>query len=188
MDALRVKAQIEKFLAGKYTKAVDNFCLYQWLERCAYHKWADLGINLHKYIQQEQFEKSYQDRIQFLARELHRHLSERPKVSGLSELIKQKPRNRRPRGRITNSTIFRSFIIETLIDLGGSGRTKTIARTVEQKMKDILNEEDYTIRASDGQPVWYNTMNWERHHMIKDGILKKNPSWGVWQLGEKFVR
>jgi hypothetical protein len=325
MDGPRVKANIERFLLGQYKHSVDNFCLYQWMERCVYHKWAELGLNLYKFIHVEKFDKTYRERIQYLAKDLQRQLSDQPGQRHPTELLKshisytfrgsrkncstaidvlhrileefaqmdssflqkfisrkhgnrrryvspnksdlypgrpdlstqsrqlsngwwmgtnygkmniariielacdvavvsygtdlivelggsvgplnrvsaRKPktvhetglwrvlnssRSRRPRGQITNTAVFRPVIIEALKELGGVGKLRTIVQMVEHKMKEVLTDADYVIRPSDGRPVWYNTMNWQRYIMVQEGILKNNSPRGVWELHDEFLK
>ena len=324
MDGPRVKVNIERFLSGQYKRSVDDFCLYQWMERCVYHKWLELGLNLYKFIHLEKFDKTYRERIQYLAKDLQRQLSDQPSPSPPIELAKSQISytfrgtrknfstaidvlhsiieefaqidssflqkfvsrkhgrqrryissnkddlypgrpdlsrqsrqlsngwwigtnynkmtiariielacdvegvhygseltaelgdsagplkrvrtrkvnaiqetglrsilnhvRRRPPGQITNTEVFRPVIIETLNELNGAGKLRTIALMVERKMKDILTEADYMIRPSDGKPVWYNTMNWQRYIMVQEGILKKYSPRGVWELNNEYFK
>jgi hypothetical protein len=187
LDEKSIKSQINRYLSGKYKRSVDDFCLYQWFERCVYHGWIEMGMNLLKFIHRENYEQTYKDRIYYLSRDLQRQLREKPASSLPQKRPKSRERKNRPRGQITSRKVFRTFIIETLKELNGRGRLLTIAKIVEGKMRDILTDKDYKIRPSDGRPVWYNTMNWERFKMVEDGIIKNGTSRGIWELDERYL-
>jgi hypothetical protein len=187
LDENSIKTQINRYLSGKYKRSVDNFCLYQWFERCVYHGWIEMGMNLLKFIHLENYEQTYKDRINYLSRDLHRLLGEQPSSSNSQKQQYFRKRKYRPRGQITSSKAFRPAIIETLKELDGRGRVLIIAKIVERKMRDILTEEDYKIRPSDGRPVWYNRMNWERFEMVQDGIIKNDTSRGIWELDDRYL-
>lgn len=183
MDALRVRTHIEKFLAGRYVKPVDDFCLYQWLERCAHHGWDELGLNLLKFVNSGAFEKGYQDRIQYLSSELHKRPAvQKPRVTMLASSCQRQGKRRRP-GEKTPQPSFRSVIIEVLKARGGRARVRDVAEMVERRMGSRFTEADLETTSS-GSTVWYNTMCWERQSMITDGVLRDDSRHGMWELAD----
>jgi hypothetical protein len=73
------RRKILRFLKGKPSKDVDAFCLYQWVERCHYHGWWDLGVSLGSYIPPNSLSDHYYQRINFLLKECRNHFKPIPK-------------------------------------------------------------------------------------------------------------
>jgi len=182
MDALQVRTHIERFLAGKYLKPVDDFCLYQWLERCCYHGWVELGLNLLRFMNNAAFDKRYQDRIQYLTSDLHKKPVEPKVTANTHHTNHQNQSNKRRRvGEKTPQSAFRPIIIDVLKAKGGRARVKDIAETVKRQMRSQFTEADLEINSS-GSTVWYNTMCWEREKMVLSGILRDDSHHGIWEL------
>jgi len=90
------------------------------------------------------------------------------------------------RGQRTPEHAFRKPILESLVEMGGSGRVGDVLARVEERMQGILNEADFGHRASDNKnPRWHNTANWARNSMVRDGLLKANSSRGIWEISGK---
>ena len=70
---------------------------------------------------------------------------------------------------------FRLPILETIIEMGGSGHVDAIIKKVGQKMKDILNEYDYKHLESDNSYRWVKSVQWCKYTMVKEGLLKIKP-------------
>lgn len=184
MDAPRVRVHIEKFLAGKYVKHVDQFGLYQWLERCAYHGWVALGLNLLKFIHMESFDKGYQGRIQYLSTELHKRPLGNPERDREHKYVHRNRGKKRRVGEKTTQSVFRPMIVAALQERGGRARTREVASLVERMMEGRFTEADIETMTS-GSTVWYNTMCWERESMMADGLLRKDSPHGFWELMEQ---
>jgi hypothetical protein len=92
-----------------------------------------------------------------------------------------------PRGERTRQEDFRQPILQALYEKGGPARAADVLDRVEQIIGSKLNDIDRAI-LKQGETRWRNTAQWERSAMVDDGLLKKNSSWGVWELTEKGVR
>jgi hypothetical protein len=72
-DTLR---QIHRFLKGKYRKEVDAFCIYQWVDRCYFHGWWDLGVKLVSSIPPNSLNQEYHKRLEYLLSECRSKLKD----------------------------------------------------------------------------------------------------------------
>ncbi|MBI4596106.1 MAG: hypothetical protein HY730_06975 [Candidatus Tectomicrobia bacterium] len=63
------RRKIIKFLKGKINKDIDVFCVYQWIDRCHFHGWWDLGMKLSPSVPPNSLDKHYHQRLDFLIRE-----------------------------------------------------------------------------------------------------------------------
>jgi hypothetical protein len=85
------------------------------------------------------------------------------------------------KGIKTPQTAYRRPILEALVELGGRSEVNKVLKLVESKMKGILNEVDYQpIRT--GGIRWRNTAQWERHVMVKEGLLSSTSPDGIWEI------
>ena len=87
------------------------------------------------------------------------------------------------RGIRTPEREFRQPILRALNELGGSARLNDVLNRVEQLMKGTLKEVDYE-KLSSNTPRWRNTAQWARNSMAKEGLLKQDSPWGVWEITE----
>lgn len=58
--------EIQRFLKGKYRKDIDAFDIYQWIDRCYFHGWWDLGVKLASSIPPNSLNQEYHKRLEFL--------------------------------------------------------------------------------------------------------------------------
>lgn len=92
---------------------------------------------------------------------------------------------RLPKGLRTPEDKFRLPILETLHEMGGSGQIKDVLSRVYEKMKENLNEYDLkTLPSSPETPRWFNTAQWCRAQMVKEGLLRSNSPYGVWEIDD----
>ncbi|MFN3467237.1 MAG: winged helix-turn-helix domain-containing protein [Candidatus Brocadiales bacterium] len=92
---------------------------------------------------------------------------------------------RRPRiPGVTKQSLYRKPILETLLEMGGSGDKNAVLGRVHEKMKGKFNSADYE-KTSTGEVRWENTAAWERFKMVKDGLLKADSPRGIWEITEK---
>jgi|SRR6516164_3951867 hypothetical protein len=82
---------------------------------------------------------------------------------------------------------FRQPLLETLRDLGGKSAVKIIREKMEPKVAPRLSEADYAP-VSTGEPRWWNAVCWERHDLVREGLLKDDSERGVWELSERGRR
>ena len=63
---------------------------------------------------------------------------------------------------------------------------KDVLELVEKKMKGILNEYDYRPLPSDPKSIrWRNTVQWCRNSLVREGLLKNDSPYGIWEISEK---
>jgi alkyl hydroperoxide reductase subunit AhpF len=94
-------------------------------------------------------------------------------------------RERLPRGLRTPEHAFRRPILEALVEMGGRAPVDKVLELVEIKMKGVLNDYDYQPLPSTPRHVrWKNAAQWERVTMVKDGLLKKDSPYGIWEITE----
>ncbi|RLC07108.1 MAG: hypothetical protein DRH43_11980, partial [Deltaproteobacteria bacterium] len=74
MNKEKQRRQILRFLKGKGNRDVDAFCIYQWIERCHFHGWWDLTLNLATSIPPNSLDSHYHKRLDFLLAECRRNL------------------------------------------------------------------------------------------------------------------
>lgn len=123
----------------------------------------------------------------------------RDKVRGLqkewenifSARVPRKPSKRRSferlqRGLRTTEDAFRRPILETLLEMGGTGQVEKVLDQVGEKMKAILNDYDRQPLPSDpGTVRWRNTAQWCRNSMVQEGLLKADSPHGVWEISDR---
>jgi len=88
-------------------------------------------------------------------------------------------------GQKTKQVEYRTPILQTLENLGGSGNVNEVLDCVYKKMKDFLVPVDLEKLPSTRQIRWRDTAIWERYYMIKEGLLKSDSPRGIWEISEK---
>ena len=74
-------------------------------------------------------------------------------------------------------------IIEVLVEMGGSGKSRDVVRRVGEKLSHKLTAAD-RARIESGFIRWKNRAYWSRKRMVNEGLLepKENVPYGVWKL------
>jgi hypothetical protein len=83
------------------------------------------------------------------------------------------------RGEITSQSEYTLPILESLIEIGGSGKSRDILNKVFSKMKHKLKEKDLEKLPSGTDIRWKNLARWERKNLIDKGYLKKDSPRGI---------
>ncbi|MFH0862621.1 MAG: winged helix-turn-helix domain-containing protein [Candidatus Altiarchaeota archaeon] len=127
-------------------------------------------------------------------RKIHCHVFEpmhstspfKTKKTTSTELASTPELKRMKRGEITTQLTYRMPILETLLEMGGRGKTKEVLDSIGVKMKGILKAVDYTKQPSGFDIRWRNTAAWERQQMTTDGLLKssKESGRGFWEISD----
>jgi len=73
------RRKILSFLDKGSNKDIDSFCIYQWIERCHFHGWWDLAVDLGAHVPPNSLDKNYHRRLDFILRECRERRNERPK-------------------------------------------------------------------------------------------------------------
>jgi restriction system protein len=94
-------------------------------------------------------------------------------------------RGRLQRGMRTPESTFRQPILKALVEKGGSARIGDVLTRVEQIMKGTLKAVDFEpLPSQPDSHRWRNTAAWERNNMVKEGLMKSNSPYGVWEITE----
>jgi len=111
---------------------------------------------------------------------------EAPEIAIADRLFGTRKRVRRRRQPVnkTPERAYRVPILEALEQLGGRGHTQEVLDIVYEKMKDRLTEDDLKPLPSGGEMRWRNTAQWERHNMVREGVLRDDSPKGVWEITE----
>ncbi|MGD6810511.1 MAG: winged helix-turn-helix domain-containing protein [Candidatus Bathyarchaeia archaeon] len=72
-------------------------------------------------------------------------------------------------------------ILETLIEMGGSGKASIVLSQVFEKMKNRLKEKDLETLPK-GVVRWRDAANWERTRLKGQGYIKKGLPNGIWEI------
>lgn len=104
----------------------------------------------------------------------------------VQEIVSKKFFGKRKKGEITAHTAFYRAILESLVELGGSAKTKVVLDRVGEKMHDILKPLDSAVLPSDGKSIrWRNAAQWARNTMVnEDGRMKKTKN-GIWEISDE---
>jgi restriction system protein len=90
------------------------------------------------------------------------------------------------RGVRTSEDAYYRPILQSLLDLGGSGRTSTVLDLVGEKMGTILKQVDFApLSSQPNEPRWKNTAKWARNSLVQDGRMSPDSPHGVWTITEK---
>lgn len=104
----------------------------------------------------------------------------------VQEIVSKRFFGKRKKGEVTPHTAYYRPILEALVEMGGSGKTKSVLDRVGEKMKGKLKPLDYEPHKSDGKSIrWRNSAQWARNTMVnQDGRMKKSKT-GTWEISAK---
>jgi hypothetical protein len=105
----------------------------------------------------------------------------------VQEIVSKRFFGKKRKGEITPHADYYRPILEALVEMGGSGKTKLVLDRVGEKMKGVLKPIDYEAHKSDEKQIrWRNSAQWARNTMVNDdGRMKKGSLNGVWEISEK---
>lgn len=90
-------------------------------------------------------------------------------------------RQRRSTKPKTGSERLRAEILIALQELNGRAHLQDVLENIENRMRDEFLPGDLEQRSG-GEVVWRNNVCWERHKMVKEGMLSSNSPRGIWEL------
>jgi hypothetical protein len=90
-----------------------------------------------------------------------------------------------PTGPITPQPEYTIPILESLIELGGSGRVNEVLVKIYSKMRDRLKPADLEPLPSGKDIRWKNHARWQRYNLKEEGYLKSDSPSGIWEISEK---
>jgi len=104
----------------------------------------------------------------------------------VQQIVSKRFFGRRPSGDITPQIEYCCYIMEVLVEMGGTGKTDDVLEGVGKKMKPVLKPKDYEPHKSDAKQIrWRNTAQWARNLMVnEDGRMKKKSPRGVWEISD----
>ena len=103
----------------------------------------------------------------------------------VQEIVSKRFFGKRKKGEVTPHFEFYRAILESLVEMGGSGKTALVLDRVGEKMKPVLKPLDFGFLPSDGKSIrWRNSAQWARNTMVnEDGRMKKTKN-GIWEISE----
>jgi hypothetical protein len=130
---------------------------------------------------------SLKEKVEGIATEWGELENLRDKASpAVQEIVSKRFFGKKKKGEITPHSAYCPFILQALIEMGGSGKTRHVLDRVGEKMKHILKPIDYEVLPSDGKTIrWRNSAQWARDKMSnKDGRMTERND-GIWEISEK---
>jgi len=124
------------------------------------------------------------------AEKVHIHMFEPiHALKRLAERTGKKESGTRARtGEITSQADYTRPILESLIEMGGSGRMFSVLGMVLQKMKDKMTSKDLEKLPTGPGVRWKNKAQWERQRLKTEGYLKKDSPRGIWEITDEGRR
>lgn len=90
----------------------------------------------------------------------------------------------RVRGAIPQKE-YRIPILEALVEKEGKAEQKEVFDIIEQKMGGMFGNLDIAILRDGYTKRWQKNAAFQRLRMVREGLLKSNSPWGVWEITEK---
>lgn len=84
--------------------------------------------------------------------------------------------------------IYRRPILRALVSLGGRGPTGQVLERVQQSLKNNLRPADLEELPSKQRLRWQENAEWERYHMVKEGLLARGSPRGIWEITDEGRR
>jgi hypothetical protein len=105
----------------------------------------------------------------------------------VQKVISKKFFGHRKSGEITNMPEFFQPLMESLVEMGGSGKLNEVLDRIGEKMKDQLRPKDWEPHKSPPHQIrWRNTAEWARNHMVNESdLMKKGSKRGIWEISTK---
>lgn len=90
--------------------------------------------------------------------------------------------------QLTGKTLLRSWILLSLLELGGEGSRGEVLDHIEARFGDLLSQGDLTPVTSRPHEVkWRNNASWEKANLIREGLVeaysKRNDPWKLTEAG-----
>jgi restriction system protein len=99
--------------------------------------------------------------------------------------VRRRNLGRLKQGTKTPEAEFALPILEALVELGGSADIKETLARVHEKLRDRLRPVDHERLPSNPDQVrWYNTAQWCRHTLVKQGLMLPVRRVGVWEISD----
>lgn len=104
----------------------------------------------------------------------------------VQQIVTKRFFGKRKKGEITPQDDYIPYLLEALVELGGSGKTKEVIDLVGEKMKKLLKPVDYEAHKSDSKSIrWRNSIQWARNTLVNDWGFMEKSKHGIWLISEK---
>lgn len=161
MDGESQKRKIRRFLKGSIKDGIDAFCIYQWIERCHYQEWWQMGVALGSHIQPNSLNKDYQKRLEFILSECRRHydLEKKAKDATIREIME------------SLDAVEKDAALQLLEKLGIDLDTKRrdVERIIQGRPSAPISDNDFTGKTVRGFTLFGQT---HTAHTHKEAYLK----------------
>ena len=91
-------------------------------------------------------------------------------------------------GEGTERQAYRVPILRALIALGGRAPIRQVLERVEQRLRNSLTPADLEELPSGQRLRWQENAEWERFHMVREGLLSSGSPRGIWEITEEGRR
>jgi hypothetical protein len=102
--------------------------------------------------------------------------------------VRRRNAGRLQHGARTPEKLYYRPILESLVELGGSGQVADVLERVRKKMEPVLCDVDFQRLKRNPDPRWKNAAQWARNTMVNDGRLRSDSQRGVWDISEQGRR
>lgn len=130
----------------------------------------------------------FQKKVEGLVHEWDELEELRDKASpAVQEIVSKRFFGKSGKGEITPNDAYCRPLLEVLVEMGGSGKTKTVIDRLGEKLKPVLKPKDYEPHESDAKQIrWRNTAQWARNRMVnEDGRMRADSPRGIWEISDK---
>ena len=130
---------------------------------------------------------AFRGRVNALGTEWQELEDLRDKASAeVQQIVSKRFFGKTKKGETTPNLDYCRPLLEVLVEMGGSGKTKEVLDRLGRKMKPTLKPKDYEPHESNAKQIrWRNTAQWARNLMVNsDGRMKNTSPRGVWEISE----
>ena len=116
------------------------------------------------------------------------HSSRRPSTARASKKQGRSSRatqtKRAARGTLLPQAEYELPLLESLVELGGSGPASEVIERVGSKLDERLTAADRSTLAS-GDVRWRNRVQFVRIGLVKEGLIARESPRGIWEVTDK---
>jgi len=103
------------------------------------------------------------------------HINKKPVKRTVTKILRK--------GLRTPNEAFLMPILQSLVQIGGSGQVTEVLELVEERLSNQLNKYDYQSIPSNPKVIrWRQNANWARWRLVQDGFLASDSPRGVWEI------
>jgi hypothetical protein len=142
------RRRIERFLRGKLKKAVDTFCIYQWIDRCHFQGWWQLAVSLGAYVPPNSLGEEYHKRLDYMLTKCRSEILQTAIVESAAEGVDQSARAKDcPRPQLSKGQRSRKV----------PSARKTRQLEFWQQLKEYASKNQLPLKLRTPRPQhWYN--------------------------------